>query len=137
VLTDLRSGRLRVLVATDLAARGIDVPSLPVVVSYDLPRSAVTHTHRIGRTGRAGRAGLAVSFIAADAPGSEAHFRLIEKRQALRVPRECIAGFEPAAAPAPLPADPTGGVKGQRRSRKDKLRQAAAEAAVAVRRHGP
>ena len=124
------AGRLPVLVATDLAARGIDLPGLGVVVQHDLARAAVDHTHRIGRTGRAGATGLAVSFILADAPGSEAHFRLIEKRQQQRVPREVVAGFEPAAAPLPPPAaDGTGGIKGRRPSKKDKLRAVAAAAA--------
>ena len=125
-LDDLQTGRVSVLVATDLAARGIDIVQLEVVVNFDLPRSAVDHTHRIGRTGRAGEHGLAVSFVCADAPGSEAHFRLIEKRQGQRVPRECVAGFEPLAVLPPQPADTNGGVKGKRKSKKDKLREAAA-----------
>ena len=126
-LADFQAGRLQLLVATDLAARGIDLPSLGVVVQHELARSAVDHTHRIGRTGRAGAAGLAVSFILADAPGSEAHFRLIEKRQQQRVPREVLAGFEPAAAPLPpAVADGSGGIKGRRPSKKDKQRAAAA-----------
>ena len=127
VLADLASGHLQVLVATDLAARGLDVPGVDVVVNHDLPRAAVDHVHRIGRTGRAGASGTAVSFVLADAPGSEAHFRLIEKRQQQRVQRETVPGFEPAAGlPAPVPADPNGGIKGRRKSKKDKLREAAA-----------
>ena len=121
VLDALKSGEVQVLVATDIAARGLDIPALPVVVNYDLPRSAVDYTHRIGRTGRAGEAGLAVSFISAD---TEAHFRLIEKRQGLRVAREQIAGFEPTALASE--AQSVGGVKGRRLSKKDKLRAAAA-----------
>ncbi len=128
VLTDLQTGQLAVLVATDLASRGLDVVQLPVVINFDLPRSATDYTHRIGRTGRAGAQGVALSFICADAPGSEAHFRLIEKRQALRVPREQVAGYAPTAVAPPLPADPHGGVKGKRLSKKDKLRAAAAAA---------
>ena len=128
VLADLGSGQLQVLVATDLAARGLDVPAIDAVINHDLARSAVDHTHRSGRTGRAGAAGVAVSFVLADAPGSEAHFRLIEKRQLQRVPREVLPGFEPAAVLPPLPADPNGGVKGRRPSKKDKLRAAAAAA---------
>ena len=128
-LADFHQGRLAVLVATDLAARGIDVIELEAVVNHDLPRSAVDYTHRIGRTGRACAAGVAVSFICADAPGSEAHFRLIEKRQGQRVPREQIDGFEPKAVSTPaVLADGTGGVKGRRRSKKDKLREVAARA---------
>ncbi|WBS01295.1 DEAD/DEAH box helicase [Pseudoduganella sp. SL102] len=129
VLADFKAGRMTVLVATDVAARGIDIAQLPVVVNYDLPRAAADYTHRIGRTGRAGASGTAVSFITPDA---EAHFRLIEKRQGKRVPRERIAGFEPseeavAAAATSLAGDPNGGVKGKRKSKKDKLREAAAK----------
>jgi ATP-dependent RNA helicase RhlE len=96
VLADFHQRHLAVLVATDLAARGIDVVDLAAVVNHDLPRSAVDYTHRIGRTGRAGATGAAVSFVCVDAAGSEAHFRLIEKRQRQRVPRERVPGFEPA-----------------------------------------
>jgi ATP-dependent RNA helicase RhlE len=134
VLADFHQRRLTVLVATDLAARGIDIDRLQVVVNYDLPRSATDHVHRIGRTGRLGATadlpGLAVSFICADAPGSEAHFRLIEKRQGLRVGREQIRGFEPETVASPTAADPHGGIKGRRKSKKDKLREAAAAAAT-------
>ena len=125
------------MVTTDLAARGIDIAQLPVVVNYDLPRSAVDNIHRIGRTGRAGESGLAVSLVT---PASEAHWHLIEKRQGLSLPLEHIAGFEPleVAPPAP-PAQPgsgNGGVKGVRPSKKDKLRAAAALAAKAAHASG-
>jgi ATP-dependent RNA helicase RhlE len=90
-LADFKAARVRVLVATDLAARGIDLVRMPVVVNYDLPRSAVDYTHRIGRTGRAGESGIAVSFVTLD---SEPHFRLIEKRNRVNVPREQLEGFE-------------------------------------------
>ena len=132
-LADLQAGRLQVLVATDLAARGLHIDGLAAVVNHDLPRSAVDYTHRIGRTGRAGVQGVALSFVLADAPGSELHFRLIEKRQQLRLPREQLPGFEPALVLPPLAADPAGGVKGRRKSKKDKLREAAALAAAPAR----
>jgi ATP-dependent RNA helicase RhlE len=94
-LADFKAGRVKVLIATDVAARGIDIAQLPAVVNYDLPRSTTDYVHRIGRTGRAGESGVAVSFV----PGNvENHFRLIEKRQGMRVPREIIAGFEPSGA---------------------------------------
>jgi superfamily II DNA/RNA helicase len=125
-LADFAAGRLQVLVATDVAARGIDIARLPVVVNYDLPRSADDYVHRIGRTARAGESGLAVSFVSAQ---TEAHFRLIEKRQGQRVARERIAGFEPRETLAPAQAG--GGVKGKRKSKKDKLREAAAQAGEA------
>lgn len=121
VLADFKAQRLTAVVATDVAARGLDITQLPVVVNYDLPRSTSDYTHRIGRTGRAGESGLAVSFVSA---GTEAHFRLIEKRQGLQLPREVIPGFEPTQAPPPAGAG-TGGVKGKRPSKKDKQRAAA------------
>jgi ATP-dependent RNA helicase RhlE len=124
-LADFQSSKVSVLVATDLAARGIDVMGLQAVVNHDLPRSAIDYTHRIGRTGRAGLAGVAISFVCADAPGSEAHFRLIEKRQHQRVLREQVAGFEAKAQPVLAPPDAAGGVKGKRKSKKDKLRELA------------
>ena len=125
VLQELREGAVNVLVTTDLAARGIDVPGLAVVVNYDLPRSADDYVHRIGRTARAGARGVAVSFVSA---GTEAHMRLIEKRQGLRLPREQVAGFEPVDVEPAVPADAgTGGIKGRRPSKKDKLRAAAAK----------
>jgi superfamily II DNA/RNA helicase len=135
-LADLESGAVNVLVATDLAARGIDIPALDVVVNHDLPRSPADHVHRIGRTGRAGNLGLAISFVCPDALGSEDHFRLIEKRQQQRVPREAVPGFDPKAPPAerlvPPGGDPHGGIKGKRPNKKDKARALAAAAASAT-----
>lgn len=136
LLADFKAGRLQVLVATDVAARGIDIAGLPAVVNYDLPRSAVDYTHRIGRTGRAGESGTAISFVTAD---TEAHFRLIENRNDLRIVREVVAGFEPTELPAPVSAvtdTVNGGVKGARKSKKDKLREAAAMAAMAAKAAG-
>ena len=132
VLQDFKAARIRVVVATDLAARGIDVLQLPVVVNYDLPRSAQDYTHRIGRTGRAGESGLAISFVC---PDTQPHWQLIVKRQSLAVSLETEPGFEATGAPkalvpgAPGALDPHGGIKGKRPSKKDKLR-AAAQATV-------
>jgi len=89
-LADFKAARVKVLIATDVAARGIDIAQLAAVVNYDLPRSTTEYVHRIGRTGRAGESGVAVSFVP---PSAEEHFQLIEKRQGMRVPREVIAGF--------------------------------------------
>ena len=135
-LQAFKNEELQVLVCTDVAARGIDIANLPVVVNFDLPRAATDYTHRIGRTGRAGARGLALSFVSSE---TDAHFRLIEKRQGQRVPREHIEGFEAALAPhadddggedddldAAQGLDPNGGIKGKRKSKKDKLREAAA-----------
>ena len=129
VLTDFKAERIGVVVATDVAARGLDIAQLPVVVNYDLPRSTADYTHRIGRTGRAGAAGLAVSFVTADNVG---HFRLIQKRHQLTMELEVVDGFAPEPAGhntmAATTTAPTGGIKGARPSKKDKLRAAAAAA---------
>ena len=129
VLLDFKQKQVQVVVATDVAARGLDIAQLPVVVNYDLPRSSNDYTHRIGRTGRAGESGVAVSFVSAT---TQAHFRLIEKRQRLDVPREQVAGFEPVETLTPTAADPlsVGGIKGKRRSKKDKLRESAGQAGL-------
>ena len=120
VLSEFKAGRWDVVVTTDLASRGIDIAMLPVVVNYDLPRSATDYTHRIGRTGRAGAHGDAVSFVTAAAL---THWKLIQKRESLELALEQIPGFEPTDAPPP-PALGNGGVKGTRMSKKDKLRAA-------------
>ena len=117
-LQGLREGEIQVVVATDLAGRGLDIPGVSAVVNYDLPRSANDYVHRIGRTGRAGASGVAVNFVTA---ASHAHFRLIEKRNRLQTERERVVGFEPTESP---PEKGGGGVKGKRKSKKDKLREA-------------
>jgi ATP-dependent RNA helicase RhlE len=122
-LADFKARRVQVLVATDLAARGLDIAELAAVVNYDLPRAPVDYVHRIGRTGRAGETGVAVSFVNA---ANEAHFRLIERRHGLAIERERLPGFEPTDMTVPA-GDPHGGVKGKRKSKKDKLREAAAQ----------
>jgi ATP-dependent RNA helicase RhlE len=123
VLMDFKAKAVQVVVATDVAARGLDISALPVVVNYDLPRSATDYTHRIGRTGRAGVSGIAVSFVSA---ATAAHFRLIEKRHAIKLALEQVPGFEPVEVSPVNAADPqgTGGIKGKRPSKKDKLRAA-------------
>ena len=134
VLNEFKAGRWDVVVTTDLASRGIDIAQLPVVVNYDLPRSATDYTHRIGRTGRAGATGEAVSFVTAQA---QAHWALIRKREKLALELDVVPGFEPQDEPsAPSPMnDGTGGIKGKRPSKKDKLRAAQAQAdALAARK---
>ncbi|MES2560420.1 MAG: DEAD/DEAH box helicase [Bacteroidota bacterium] len=76
-LRDFKSGKLRVLVATDLLARGIDIQFLPFVINYELPRSPKDYIHRIGRTGRAENPGVAISLIA---PDEEHHFTIIQQK---------------------------------------------------------
>ncbi|MEI8038503.1 MAG: DEAD/DEAH box helicase [Verrucomicrobiota bacterium] len=82
VLQQFKSGALRVLVATDLLARGIDIEFLPCVINYELPRSPKDYIHRIGRTGRAESPGDAISLIC---PEEMAHFKVIEKKMKQRV----------------------------------------------------
>lgn len=76
-LSKFKSGKLRVLVATDLMARGIDIKNLPHVINYELPRSPKDYIHRIGRTGRAESPGEAISFIS---PDEQHHFKIIQKK---------------------------------------------------------
>ncbi len=83
-LAAFRRGEIRVLVASDLASRGLDIEGLPCVVNYELPRSPLDYVHRVGRTGRAGARGLAVSLVS---PEEEAQLRLIEKRLGRKLPR--------------------------------------------------
>ncbi|NCC64818.1 MAG: DEAD/DEAH box helicase, partial [Spirochaetia bacterium] len=84
LLRDFKAGTIRVLVTTDLLSRGIDIEFLPFVINYELPRSPINFIHRIGRTGRAGNYGQAITLIK---PSEEAHFRIIEKKMKIRVPR--------------------------------------------------
>lgn len=81
-LAKFKSGKTRVLVATDLAARGIDIQFLPLVINYELPRSPKDYVHRIGRTGRAGATGEAISLIT---PEELHHFKVIQKKMGKRV----------------------------------------------------
>ncbi len=101
-LSDFKAHRVRVLVATDIAARGIDIAQLPFVVNYDIPNVPEDYVHRIGRTGRAGEEGVALSLVAAAEQGQ---FRAIRKLTGQPLPLEQLDGFEPreretSAAPA-------------------------------------
>ena len=91
-LNQLRDGRMRVLVATDVAARGIDVPGINLVVNYDAPRLAEDYVHRIGRTGRAGRAGYAITFLG---HADRNLVRQIERFTGNKVSMMEIEGLEP------------------------------------------
>ncbi len=91
-LAEFKSAKLQALVATDIAARGIDIDQLPHVVNYDLPNVPEDYVHRIGRTGRAGATGEAVSLVCVDEHGL---LRDIERFIKREVPREVIDGFEP------------------------------------------
>lgn len=92
VLAEFKSGELHILVATDIAARGIDIDQLPCVVNFDLPQVAEDYVHRIGRTGRAGASGLAVSLVSADEIGQLTAIERLIKRKLERIE---IEDFEP------------------------------------------
>lgn len=91
-LMDLRKGRCKILVATDVAARGIDVPTITHVINYDLPKQAEDYVHRIGRTGRAGRTGLAISFAEVN---EYMAVHKIERYIDRKLPEVVIEGLEP------------------------------------------
>ncbi|WP_163930780.1 DEAD/DEAH box helicase [Paraferrimonas sp. SM1919] len=91
IIRRFKDKQLQVLIATDLAARGLDVEGLPVVINYELPRSPADYMHRIGRSGRAGKQGVAISLISHE---EFHHFKIIEKKNKLRLTREQVVGFE-------------------------------------------
>jgi superfamily II DNA/RNA helicase len=91
VLDGFKAGDIDVLIATDIAARGLDIEKLPVVINFNLPRSPSDYMHRIGRSGRAGEVGLAISLIDHE---DYHHFTVIEKKNKIRLEREQVEGFE-------------------------------------------
>lgn len=99
-LSEFKAGTLQVLVATDIAARGIDISELPHVVNFELPNVPEDYVHRIGRTGRAGQSGEAVSLVCVDELKLLAG---IEKLIKLRIPEEVVPGFEPDRNAKPQP----------------------------------
>ncbi|HEY4071708.1 MAG TPA: DEAD/DEAH box helicase [Herbaspirillum sp.] len=111
-LSEFKEGSLQVLVATDIAARGIDIDQLPHVVNYDLPNIPEDYVHRIGRTGRAGATGEAISLVCVD---EKDMLKDIEKLIKRELPREVIAGFEPDpnARPQPIQLRSGGGGGGR------------------------
>jgi len=102
-LTDFKDGKLVALVATDIAARGIDIDSLPYVINYELPNVPEDYVHRIGRTGRAGMEGEAISLVSHD---ERPFLKDIEKLIKRTLEREVIPGFEPSAIAPPRPVQP-------------------------------
>ena len=92
-LAEFKAGKVQVLVATDIAARGIDIHQLPHVINFDLPHIAEDYVHRIGRTGRAGASGQAISFVCADEFKELSDIERLTKQV---ITRKIIDGFEPA-----------------------------------------
>lgn len=122
----LRSGKIRILIATDVAARGIDISTISHVINFDLPQSAEDYIHRIGRTGRAGAKGIAISFAEGRDLGM---VRDIERFTGTAMPRHLIAGMEPKTKEASRPprtGKPKGGPRNQfKRSFRSRPRQRA------------
>ncbi|HEZ2567884.1 TPA: DEAD/DEAH box helicase [Neisseria meningitidis] len=113
-LMDLRKGRCKILVATDVAARGIDVPTITHVINYDLPKQAEDYVHRIGRTGRAGRTGIAITFAEVN---EYVKVHKIEKYINRKLPELTIEGMEPTRKRKPAGGKPKGkGGWGDRKS---------------------
>ncbi len=99
-LAGFKEGKIRVLVATDIAARGLDIDQLPCVINYELPHTPEDYVHRIGRTGRAGQSGEAISLV------SEAENEYLERIERLlksKIAEHTLAGFDPSAREAPKP----------------------------------
>jgi len=110
-LADFKKGEVRVLVATDIAARGLDIDQLPHVVNYELPNVPEDYVHRIGRTGRAGKEGEAVSLVCVD---ERDFLRDIERLLGHDIPKVVIEGFEPNPS---IKAEPIPMGRGQRNQR--------------------
>jgi ATP-dependent RNA helicase RhlE len=102
-LAGFKNGKIKILVATDIASRGLDIPLLPHVVNFELPNVSEDYVHRIGRTGRAGASGLAVSLVSAD---ETLFLRDIEKLIGTNIPKDIVSGFEPDPNASTEPYNP-------------------------------
>ncbi|MCC6203126.1 MAG: hypothetical protein IT494_09005, partial [Gammaproteobacteria bacterium] len=129
-LQDFKRGRTTVLVATDIAARGLDIDELPHVVNFELPHVANDYVHRIGRTGRAGSRGEAVSLVCVDEMGL---LRDIERLTRCPIRKEVVAGFEPDPRIRPEPI--VQGKRGAGRQRQAAGRKQASRPRAAVPEH--
>lgn len=125
-LSEFKTGKVRVLVATDIAARGLDIDGLPYVVNYELPHVPEDYVHRIGRTARAGHDGQAISLVCAD---EKKLLEGIESLLGLEIPREVVPGYEPdpkskAASPAAGRGKPRASKKPRNRTHQPKRKPA-------------
>lgn len=132
-LASFKAGEVRVLVATDIAARGIDIDQLPHVINVDLPNVAEDYVHRIGRTGRAGSEGEAISLVSADEVKQLAAIETVIQQ---RLTRELEPGFEPKQ-PVPLTEPRAGGPKRPKKPRKPKGAKSAERAGTKGARSKP
>lgn len=118
-LSEFKAKRIRILFATDIAARGLDIDTISCVVNFDLPRSPTDYIHRIGRTARAGKSGTAISFIAHE---DKEHFAVIQKKCKVVMHLEQIVGYE-IQGETPIKEKGKAPIKGKGKSKKDKLRE--------------
>ncbi len=123
-LDEFKQGKIRALVATDVAARGLDIQELEQVVNFDMPFKAEDYVHRIGRTGRAGNSGLAVSLMSRD---EEYLLHAIENLLDKRLPQEWLSGFEPSLIED---IEPEMNNSGRRKSRSSEKRKLKAKLAI-------
>ncbi|WP_053051976.1 DEAD/DEAH box helicase [Vibrio harveyi] len=124
-LDEFKEGKVRALIATDVAARGLDIQQLEQVINFDMPFKAEDYVHRIGRTGRAGKSGLAVSLMSRD---EEYLLHAIENLLDQRLPQEWLEGFEPSLIEEIEPERNSGG--GRRKSRSAEKRKMKAKLAI-------
>jgi len=132
-LTAFKQGEAQVLVATDVAARGLDIESLPHVVNFELPTVPEDYVHRIGRTGRAGQEGTAISLMSGDERELMAGIEKLLKRS---IKHEVVAGFEPSAAYQPEPIVTTRPAHGRNRKRNAPRREGRPQGSQAVAHDG-
>lgn len=119
-LDEFKENKIKILFATDIASRGLHVDDISCVINFDLPRGSADYVHRIGRTGRAGKEGVAISFIGLE---DFEHFNLIEKKVNISLEKEQIKGYELVGTPIKIEKGKAP-IKGKRKSKKDKLREA-------------
>ena len=138
-LNEFKSGKARILVATDVAARGLDIPDLPLVINHDLPMVAEDYVHRIGRTGRNGATGEALSLVSPD----EANLlRQIQKLLGQEIAMETVPGYEPSrgmrtdAKPFNAPRGPRPPQRNRRPHGKPRTAEAHAHAGQKPHREG-
>jgi len=122
-LADFKSGKVRVLCATDIAARGLDISQLPHVVNFELPNISEDYVHRIGRTGRAGHEGEAMSLVCVDELGMLRDIERLIKRD---IPRVVIDGYEPDPSIKAQPINKGRGNRGQQNTGKSASRKSSA-----------
>ncbi|WP_024955846.1 DEAD/DEAH box helicase [Sulfurospirillum arcachonense] len=126
-LANFKAGSIRVLVATDIAARGIDIDQLPHVINFELPNVSEDYVHRIGRTGRAGSEGVAISLVCVD---ELQYLKDIEKLIKRKIPQERIEGFEPDPTIKPEPIKKKSNSRNRPRNKKPDARPTTSRSSV-------